>query len=86
MPVRNVTLTEELDQFVTTNVGSGLFQDASDIVRAGLRSLERDKQTHEAKLSLLRKAIDQGDASGLVEGDVFGQIRQELNFSATPRS
>lgn len=40
----NVSLTPELETFVQTEVGSGLYQTASEVVRAGLRRLKQDQQ------------------------------------------
>jgi len=40
----NVSLTPELERFVETEVGSGMYQTASEVVRAGLRRLKEDKQ------------------------------------------
>jgi antitoxin ParD1/3/4 len=85
MPTRNVNLTEELDAFVASSVGSGRFENASEVMRAGLRSLERDNQMYEAKLARLRAAIEEGDAGGFVEGDVFAQIRAELDLPSVKR-
>jgi antitoxin ParD1/3/4 len=65
VPTRNVNLTEELDRFVLTKVKSGRYENASEVVRAALRTLERDEQEYEAKLIALRAAIDEGDASGI---------------------
>ena len=85
MPTRNVNLTEELDSFVATKVESGRYENASEVVRAGLRSLEREEQQHEAKLAALRAAIDEGDASGVANGNVFTRVRKKLNLPTTPR-
>jgi antitoxin ParD1/3/4 len=84
MPTRNVNLTQELDRFVLSRVESGRFENASEVVRAALRTLEREERLYEAKLEALRAAIDEGDASGVVEGDVFAQVREALNLSANP--
>jgi antitoxin ParD1/3/4 len=78
MPTRNVNLTQELDSFVLARVESGRFENASEVVRAALRTLEREERLYEAKLEALRTAIDEGDASGVAEGDVFAQVREEL--------
>jgi putative addiction module CopG family antidote len=43
MPTRNVNLTDELDRFVAKKVRSGRYENASEVVRAGLRTLERDE-------------------------------------------
>jgi antitoxin ParD1/3/4 len=85
MPTRNVNLTDELDRFVMAKVESGRYENASEVVRAALRSLEREEQRHEAKLVALRAAIDAGDASGIAEGGVFERVREKLNLSLTPR-
>ena len=82
MPTRNVNLTKELDRFVLTRVKSGRFENASEVVRTALRTLEREERLFEAKLEALRTAIDEGDASGVAEGDVFAQVRETLHLAA----
>jgi antitoxin ParD1/3/4 len=81
MPTRNVNLTPELDRFVLTRVESGRFDNASEVVRAALRTLEREERVFEAKLAALQSAIDEGDASGVAEGDVFAQVRETLHLA-----
>jgi antitoxin ParD1/3/4 len=84
VPTRNVNLTKELDNFVLTRVESGRFENASEVVRAALRTLEREERLYEAKLEALRAAIDEGDASGVAEGDVFAQVREALHLGVNP--
>ncbi len=85
MPTRNVNLTNELDHFVAKKIKSGRYENASEVVRAGLRTLEREERQYEAKLAALRRAIEEGDASGIAEGDVFGRVRKALKLPAAPR-
>ena len=80
MPTRNVNLTDELDRFVLKKVKSGRYENASEVVRAGLRNLEREEKEYEAKLAALRTAIDEGDASGIAKGDVFERVRKKLSL------
>lgn len=75
-----MNLTDELDRFISAKVESGRFENASEVVRAALRTLMRDEQTYEEKLAALRTAIDEGDASGIAEGNVFDSIRATLNL------
>ncbi|HEY9126097.1 MAG TPA: type II toxin-antitoxin system ParD family antitoxin [Acidobacteriaceae bacterium] len=82
MPTRNVNLTEELDRFVTEKVETGRYGNASDVVRAALRSLEREEREYEAKLEALRAAIDHGDASGAAPDGVFERIYARLQAKA----
>lgn len=85
MPTRNVNLTDELDRFVLKKVKSGRYENASEVVRAALRTLEREEQEYEAKLTALRAAIDEGDASGVVEGNPFKRVRATLKLSKKRR-
>lgn len=49
-----------MPQFVDTQVASGRYGSASDVVRAGLRLLE----TQETELRALQEALTAGEASG----------------------
>jgi antitoxin ParD1/3/4 len=75
MPTRNVNLTDHYDRFVEGQVASGRYQNASEVMRAGLRLLERQAREDEEKLSVLRglaaeafDALDRG-AGTTIEGD-----------------
>jgi antitoxin ParD1/3/4 len=83
MPTRNVNLTGKLDRFVANKVKAGLYDNASEVVRAGLRTLQREEQEFEAKLVALRAAIDEGDSSGIAWGNVFARARKSLKLPAT---
>jgi antitoxin ParD1/3/4 len=80
MPTRNVNLTDELDRFVLAKVESGRYGNASEVVRAALRTLEREERRYEVKLAALRAAIDEGHASGVAEGNSFARVRQAVNL------
>jgi len=80
VPARNVDLTDELDSFVLEKAQSGRYQNASEVVSAALRALEREERQYEIRLANLRAAIDEGDASGMVEGDVFARVRKTLSL------
>ena len=80
MPTRNVNLTKELDRFVMEKVESGRYENASEVVRTALRTLEREERQYEAKLAALRAAIDEGDASGIANGNPFDRVRKALKL------
>jgi hypothetical protein len=44
-----------------------------------------EEQQDGAKLAALRDAIDEGDARGIAEGDVFARVRKTLNPPVKPR-
>jgi antitoxin ParD1/3/4 len=81
MPTRNVNLTDELDHFVLAKVKTGRYENASEVIRAALRSLERDEREHQAKLAAIRAAVDAGDSSG----NPFARVRKTLKLSAKSR-
>jgi antitoxin ParD1/3/4 len=84
MPTRNVNLTPELDRFVSVKVEAGLYSNASEVMRAALRLLERDEREHEEKMAALRSAIDRGFASGVAEPGVFRRIRAKHGLPQRP--
>jgi antitoxin ParD1/3/4 len=77
MPTRNVNLTQEMDRFVSSRIKSGRYESASEVVRAALRTLEREEMEHEAKVAALRSAIEEGAASGIAEDGVFERLRRK---------
>jgi putative addiction module CopG family antidote len=53
----NVSLTKELEQMVSEQVRSGRFNNASEVVRAGLRLLEHAEQERSLKITRLRTEV-----------------------------
>jgi antitoxin ParD1/3/4 len=79
----NISLTKELEEFVTSKVSSGRYLSASEVVRAGLRLLEHEEELLELQRIELRKAIavgvaqlDRGEARSGAE--VFEKARESL--------
>lgn len=60
MPKRSVLLTEHQERVIEKLVETGRYQDASDVVREGLRLVEERESNDAAKLDALRQAIDAG--------------------------
>lgn len=56
----SVSLGGHFEQFIGSQIDSGRYGSASEVVRAGLRLLE----TTESKLEVLRKALVAGERSG----------------------
>lgn len=76
----NVSLTPELEQYVTNKVESGLYQTASEVVREGLRLLKEKEELHQTKLDELRReiqvGIDQADRGELSPLDAKGTLKR----------
>ena len=60
----NVSLSEELANFVKDKVSTGRYGSASEVVREALRLMERAEQQEAEKLELLRHAWREGVESG----------------------
>ena len=54
----NVSLTPELENFVTKEVDSGLYQTASEVVRAGLRRLKEERDLRALRLPATRAELE----------------------------
>ncbi|MEO5883081.1 MAG: type II toxin-antitoxin system ParD family antitoxin [Caldimonas sp.] len=60
MPTRNVVLSERQQQLVETLVQSGRYQNASEVLREGLRLIDERERLEGAKLKALKQAAHQG--------------------------
>lgn len=70
----NVSLTEELGEFVKSKVSSGRYTSASEVVREALRLME---QAEQARLAQLRQAWVEGQGSGPAVKADFAAIKAE---------
>ena len=67
MPTRNVVLTDHQADLVAKLVASGRYQNASEVLREGLRLVERQESENQVRLKVLREAADTGIA-GMAAG------------------
>ncbi len=58
------TLGAHFEGFVKTLLNSGRYSTASEVMRDGLRLLQEREEVQQAKLKLLRDAIQEGQNSG----------------------
>lgn len=69
-----MTLGTHFDDFIATQLTTGRYSSASEIVRAGLRLLE-DNVT---KMETLRQLLTEGEKSGFVEYS-YAELISELD-------
>ena len=83
----NISLTPELAKFVEREVQSGLYQTASEVIRAGLRRLKEDQgarrpqapKTLEELETQLLQSIERLDRGEGVDGEeVFRRLRKRI--------
>ncbi len=69
----NVSLTPELEKFVTDKVASGRYTSASEVVREALRLLEREEKSRKEQLEdfnrELRRRIDSANRGEYVTAE-----------------
>jgi len=81
MPTRNISLTEEQDDFVERVVKAGEYQNASEAVRDALRVLQQRRLEDALKLKALRAqvkagidALERGDFVEVEDTDLDGYL------------
>ncbi len=87
----NVSLTLELEKWVQSQVESGIYTSASEVIRKGLRLLKEQDTLKEIRLAELRQEIQQGIDSGestpLNMDEIIAKAKQQrqkvesLNYS-----
>ena len=74
MPTRNVVLTDNQEQLIQSLVESGRYQNASEVIREGLRLIQRRETEDAAKLEALRAAAATGIAA--IESGAYREFRE----------
>ena len=67
MPTRNVVVTEHQSAFIKSLVSSGRYQHASEVMREGIRLVERQEAENEARLEAMGNVTHAGIAD-IAEG------------------
>ena len=73
----NVSLTEELANFVKAKVSGGRYASSSEVVREALRLMEKVERQEAEKLGLLRQAWREGVDSGEADALDLAALKQE---------
>ena len=88
MPTKNVVLTDYQAQYVNSLVASGRYQNVSEVLRDGLRLVERRDADERARLEALREAARIGitdmTAGRSRQFDGSMDLRQHLASLAKP--
>lgn len=82
----HVSLTPKLEDMVRRKVKSGLYNNASEVIREALRMMATRDQEEKRKLTALRKAIREGDESGWVDDFSMEKLIEELDAEAGAES
>ncbi len=63
----HISLTPALENMIRRKVDSGLYNNASEVVREALRLMAAQEEAGRLKLARLRKALADGEESGLAQ-------------------
>jgi len=85
MATRNVLLPPTLDEFVDGLVATGEYSTASEVIRDGLRVLERQRTEYDIRLTALRAALAEGDTALEVGQYVDVDVNELPNYIAELR-
>jgi antitoxin ParD1/3/4 len=81
----NVSLTPELEKFVDRKVESGLYNNASEVVREGLRLLKEHDEIRLKWREQIERGWLQAQRGELVDGnEVFDRIDKRLKARRPP--
>ncbi len=77
----NVSLSPELERLIEQKVKSGMYNSASEVIRAGLRLMQEQDELRQIRLRELqrdvKKGLDQIERGEVVEADeVFQELRE----------
>jgi antitoxin ParD1/3/4 len=93
VPTRNVVLTVQQEGLIESLVRSGRYQNASEVLREGLRLLERREAEEAAKLEALRaaarlgaEAFDRGEFTEFRDADAMIAYLKNVNERARGRT
>ena len=79
----NVSLTPELEQFVDAKVESGMYNNASEVVREGLRLLKEHDEVRLRWREQIERGWQDAQAGRLVDGDdAFRRIDARIKKAA----
>jgi antitoxin ParD1/3/4 len=82
MPTRNVVLTDHQTNLIEQLVASGRYQNASEVLREGLRLIESREAEDKVRIEALRQAAIVGiadiDAGRFVRFDTSAELNKHL--------
>ncbi len=81
----NVNLSTTFDHYIRKQVDSGIYNNASEVIREALRLKMQQDEIYNTKLDALRYAITEGEQSGEPSvfnmNDIITQAKQDIGFN-----
>ena len=81
----HVSLTPKLEQIVRKKVKSGLYNNASEVIREALRQMAAADTRYNDHLDRLREALAEGERSGFIDDFSMDDLIAELDAESLPK-
>jgi len=78
----SIKLGSHFEGLIASFTNSGRYKSTSEVIRAGLRLLEKQEAEEQVKLEALRQALIEGEESGesnKSHADILAEVKAELN-------
>jgi antitoxin ParD1/3/4 len=83
----NVSLTDELEKFVDGKVESGLYNNASEVVREGLRLLKENDEIRQRMREQIERGVLDAQSGRLLDGPTaMAESRQRVKTRTKKRA
>jgi len=74
------TLSTEFEAFAEPFVASGRYANSTDVLHAAMEAFLRAEITQQAYDKACEEAAEEGERSGIAEGDVMARLREEFGL------
>ncbi len=81
MSSESASLASEIEALTAPLIASGKFANTSEVVRAAIDALRKQLEERTYDEACVQ-AAEEGEASGLYDGDIFEQVLSELRLKA----
>ena len=82
----NVNLSPTFDSYIRKQLESGIYNNASEVIREALRLKMQQDEIYNTKINALREAIIKGEQSGESSSfdiqDIIGEAKQDAGLNA----
>ena len=83
MQTQGIPLSAEFDEFAAPFVASGRYANSAEVLHAAMNALLHAERDEEAYNQACVRAAEEGEASGIAEGDVMARLRAKHGFSTS---
>ncbi len=80
MATQIIPLLFEFEEFAAPLIARGRYPNSTEVLHAAMDALRRETLTEDEEDALLEAFAEEGEASGIAEGDVIGRICETLRL------